>query len=128
MPYMFLFEFLAPLIEIVGWGILIYLLVIGRMNYTNALLIFGTIYLFGLMVSSSAIVFDYVTKQHYKRLREYFRLFAITLIEPFTYHLLIVYFSIRGYISFLSKKNFEWGEMTRKGIDKKQQQPVAVQN
>ncbi|WP_276988981.1 glycosyltransferase family 2 protein [Capnocytophaga gingivalis] len=128
MPYMFLFEFLAPLIEIVGWGMLIYLLVIGKINHTNALLIFGTIYLFGLMVSSSAIVFDYVTKQHYKRLREYFRLFAITLIEPFTYHLLIVYFSIRGYISFLSKKNFEWGEMTRKGIDKKKQQPVAVQN
>ena len=91
------------------------------MNYTNALLIFGTIYLFGLMVSSSAIVFDYVTKQHYKRLREYFRLFAITLIEPFTYHLLIVYFSIRGYISFFIKKKTSNGEkMTRKGIDKEE--------
>lgn len=95
----------------------------------NAIMVFGTIYLFGLMVSSSAIVFDYVTKQHYKQLREYFRLFLITLIEPFTYHLLIVYFSLRGYISFLSKKNFEWGEMTRKGIDKKkQQQPITTQN
>ena len=97
----------------------------GGISYINAIVVFATIYLFGLMVSSSAIVFDYITQQHYRRLREYFRLLLITLIEPFTYHLLIVYFSIRGYISFLAKKNFEWGEMTRQGIDKKKQKPIA---
>ena len=38
------------------------------------------------------------------------------LLEPFFYHPLIVFFAIKGYISFLTQRQHEWGAMTRKGF------------
>lgn len=123
MPYMFFYEFIAPIIEFVGILVTLYLIfVVGiKFNILSFLGVFFAIYIFGLTISITSILMDFLKKQHYKKLREYFRLIGITLVEVFLYHPLIVFFSLRGYFDFLSKKNFTWGEMTRQGVNKKTQ-------
>ena len=50
----------------------------------------------------------------------YVRLIIAALLEPFIYHPLIVFFSLRGYMKFLTKQRIVWGEMTRQGFANKQ--------
>ncbi|NDW18487.1 glycosyltransferase family 2 protein [Dysgonomonas sp. 216] len=120
MPYIFLFEFLAPVIEGVGLLILMYFLLTKQVNFETALLLLGYVYLLGVTVSTLAIVFDLTVKKLYKRFREYLKLFGLSLVEFILYHPLIVFFSLKGYVDFLSRQNFEWGAMKRQGFDQKQ--------
>jgi hypothetical protein len=115
-PYIFIFEFLAPIIEIIGYFATIYLIIVGGINWDTAFLMLFFVYLFGVSLSLTTLLYERLLERRFK-VKEYFRLILFCLIEPFIYHPLIVFFSIRGYIDFLTRKNFEWGTMTREGTD-----------
>jgi hypothetical protein len=42
----------------------------------------------------------------------------MAIIEPFIYHPIIVYCSLKGYYDELTGKKKKWGVMTRKGFNK----------
>ena len=65
------------------------------------------------------ILWDQITFKYYKTFREVMSLVLLTFLESFIYHPLIMYFAIRGYISFFTQKKFEWGSMTRQGFESK---------
>mgnify|MGYP006159839215 CR=1 FL=1 len=115
-PYIFMFEFMAPIIEAIGYLFTIFLLVVGGINFGTAWIMLLFIYLAGLTLSFVTILYERKIDKLFTD-REYFRLGLFCLVEPILYHPLIVFFSIKGYIDFLSKKNFEWGQMTRQGFD-----------
>jgi len=126
MPYIFLCEFLAPIIEGLGFLFLIYLLLMGQVNFETAYIMFGYIYLICVTLSTTAIVFDMMVKKHYKRFREYLKLIFFSSFEILLYHPFIVFFSWKGYISFIFKQKLEWGTMKRQGFDRTQ--PETVNN
>ena len=126
MPYIFLFEFLAPIIEGVGIISMVALLITGRINFDTAFVLLGFAYLLGVTVSTLAVMFDLSVKKHYKRFREYLKLIIFSFFEILLYHPFIVFFSWKGYVDFLSKQNFEWGAMKRQGFEQKKDNNETV--
>lgn len=124
MPYIFLFEFLAPVIEFGGILFLIYFLLTDQVNFDTAYVLLGYVYLLGVTISAIAIIYDLTVAKLYSRFREYLKLIFFSLFEVIAYHPFTVIFSLKGYIDFLSKQNFEWGAMKRQGFERKQDDPV----
>lgn len=120
LPYLFIFEFLAPVIEFFGFFTFIFLAVIGAINWGNALIMFLAIYTFCILLSMVVISFDYTIGGSYKTVKSYLWILLAAMAEPFIYHPMVVYFSIRGYWNYLLGKKAVWGEMTRKGFAKKE--------
>lgn len=118
-PYVVLFEFLAPVIEAVGFLVLLYLAFTGGVNWNTFWVMFAAIYLFSFMLSGFVIFYDYICGGSYTSRGSYFRLLLAAMLEPVCYHPFIVYFSIRGYINYILGTRAVWGEMTRTGTKKR---------
>lgn len=118
-PYWLFFEWLAPIIEIVGLLYFFILVLLGQPNYIFSLSLFGLVYAFAIFMSTLAILFDEFTFYQYKRKMDVFRLLLVALIEPFVHHPMVVRWGIQGNMDFLRGKK-SWGEMTRTGFTKKE--------
>ncbi|MDD3738808.1 MAG: glycosyltransferase [Lentimicrobiaceae bacterium] len=120
LPYAFIFEFLAPIVEFTGILFLIYLLYSGQVNFNTFWLLMSFVYLIGITTSMITITYDFAVQRQYKTLKEYFKLMLFSALEAFLYHPFVVIFSLAGYIQYFTRKNFKWGAMTRQGFSKKQ--------
>lgn len=118
LPYILFFEFLAPLIELVGVAFLIFLLLTRQVNFETFWLMILLVYMIGVTFSIVTISYDLTIRKLYNTYGEYFKLILYSSIEAFVYHPLIVVFGLRGYWQFITRKNFSWGEMTRQGYAK----------
>ncbi|RCU43908.1 glycosyltransferase family 2 protein [Chryseobacterium lacus] len=123
MPYALIFEFLAPIIELTGLVTIIYLLFTSQINFNTFWLMLLYVYLIGITMSLMTISYDVRVKRQYKTYPEYLRLILFSSMEAFVYHPLVVFFSLKGYWQFLTRKNFSWGAMTRQGFS--QQNPPS---
>lgn len=119
MPYTLLFELCAPIIEALGMITLIYLIIIQGVNWETFWVMFGAIYLFNIMLSSFVVFYDFLAGGSYNKRSGYFKLLLASLCEPFVYHPMIVYFSLKGYWDYIRGTTAVWGEMTRTGTKKK---------
>lgn len=115
-PYNFLFEFLAPIFEILGLLFYIYLIIIGAINWENTFTLLAFLYMFSVMISSIAVLWDQLTERHYRKTSEVLGLCLTAFAEPFIYHPLIVFFSIKGYVQSIFRQKLVWGNMQRKGF------------
>ncbi len=113
LPYIFIFEFLAPVIEAVGLLMVIYLIFTGGINWDTFWIVLGTIYFFSVMLSQFVVFYDIILGGSYTRSRSYLWLMLAAFLEPFTYHIIITYCSIRGYLNYIFSTKATWGEMTR---------------
>ncbi|MDI9309064.1 MAG: glycosyltransferase [Limnohabitans sp.] len=127
LPYTLLFEFSAPIIELFGYLYTIFLLITKGINPYSAGIMLFFVYMFGICLSLITIYLDRMVNKQYKTFNEYLKLVFFTLIEPFVYHPLIVFYSLKGYVDFLSRKKFEWGQMTRQGFEQNKNLEVAVE-
>lgn len=118
-PYALFFEFLAPIIEAVGVITLIFLLYTNQINFGTFWLILLYVYLIGVTMSIITISYDLRVKKRYQTYGEYFRLLLFSSFEAIVYHPLIVFFSLKGYWQFLTRRSFSWGSMTRQGFSPK---------
>lgn len=116
-PYIFIFEFLAPIIETIGILSFIYLIIFNKVNWGMAYIILLYSYTFAIFITTLVVVQDHIIFNHYKKSREVFRLILMGFLEPILYHPLIVFFSIKGYITFYLGKELKWGTMTRTGVN-----------
>lgn len=114
--YNFLFEFLAPMVEASGILYYIYLIVSHRVNSTDAILILIFVYLYSIMITNLAVYWDQRVHRNYNTWREVFGLSLMAFIEPFIYHPLNVFFSLRGYLFFIIGRKTVWGNMQRQGF------------
>lgn len=119
LPYNLFFEFLAPIIEFTGIIYYIYLIITGNINWHYALILLLFVYLYSVMITTLAVLWDQKTYQYYKTWREVIGLALMAFIEPFVYHPLIVFFALRGYYFFMIGKKHSWGNMQRQGFGKK---------
>ena len=113
---MFIFEFLAPIIEFVGFLVLIYQALTGAVNWESALVIFLGLYTFCFVLSLVVMFNDYTLGGSFRKMRSYFWVVGAALLEPFLYHPLTVIFSLNGYWNYLFNKQAVWGTMSRKGF------------
>ncbi|MBV2227387.1 MAG: glycosyltransferase [Sphingobacterium mizutaii] len=115
MPYIVFFEFLAPIIEMVGFIFFLFLLLTDQVNFETFWMMLLYAYLIGLVVSIVTVSNDLVLGKLYRNFWEYLKLVFFATLEPFLYHPLVVFFTLKGYVQYITKKDFKWGQMTRQG-------------
>lgn len=116
LPYAFVFEFLAPIIEAVGGLFLLFLLFTQQINFATFWFMLLFVYLVSVTVSMITISYDLTVRKQYKTIGEYMWLVLFSSFEAFLYHPFIVFFSLKGYLQFFTHKDFKWGNMTRQGF------------
>jgi cellulose synthase/poly-beta-1,6-N-acetylglucosamine synthase-like glycosyltransferase len=116
MPYNFFFELIAPLIETIGIIYYIIMIVTGNINAPYAILLLIFVYIYSVMITTLAILWDQLTYKTYKTWKEIFSLCLMPFFEMILYHPMIVLFSLRGYFNFLARRKHSWGNMQRQGF------------
>ena len=102
MPFWFLFEWLAPIVETTAFLYLIMMAFLGILNVELFITLFLLIYVFAIMYSTAAILFEELSFHQYKKKRDILRLLATALIEPIIIHPITVYYAIRGNLDLLT--------------------------
>jgi len=115
-PYWFFFEFLAPIVEFIGFFSFLLFSLIGMVNWPFFISLYGLVFSFGLLYSVFAVLMEVMTYNQYNSNKDILKLLFAALLEPFLFHPFVVWSAIRGDIDILRKKN-SWGEMTRQGFN-----------
>jgi cellulose synthase/poly-beta-1,6-N-acetylglucosamine synthase-like glycosyltransferase len=119
-PFWVAFEWLAPLIEFSGIFFLAAMAYFGFVNWFYFWMFLTLVYCFALFISTLAILFEEFSYPQYRKVSHIVGLFLTAATEPFLYHLLNTWASVRGnWDIWRGKKN--WGEMTRTGFGGKTQ-------
>jgi cellulose synthase/poly-beta-1,6-N-acetylglucosamine synthase-like glycosyltransferase len=116
MPYNFVFELLAPIIEALGIIYYIVIIFLGAINWPFAIILLIFVYSYAIMISTLSILWDQITYHTYKTWREILTLCLTAFFEMLIYHPLIVFFSLKGYWNFLANRKHTWGNMQRQGF------------
>ena len=117
-PYWLCFEYYAPIIETLGLLISLLLAVYGIISWNYFFIFLSLVYVFALMFSMLALYSEEKTFQRYKSIKDLLKLAGTSILEPIVYHPFTVYAAIKGNWEKLRGKK-SWGEMTRKGFEKK---------
>jgi cellulose synthase/poly-beta-1,6-N-acetylglucosamine synthase-like glycosyltransferase len=116
-PYFFAFEFLIPILELIGVLVLIISFFTLNLDYVYLLYLTLTIYLFYLIITFISILLDDIIYKNYANTKEIIILILMAIIEPFCYHPVNVYASLKGYYHFFRQKEQSWGNMQRQGFN-----------
>ena len=117
-PYWFFYEWLAPLLEFFGFFTIILFYYLGIINWDFFIAITLTVYTFSIMFSFYAILWDVYSYNQYRRTKDILILMFCAIIEPITFHPLVVWSAVRGNYKKLFKINSGWGSQVRKGFAK----------
>ena len=115
LPYMWLFEFLAPVVELVGYSTMIaafFLGLLGR-QFFLLFLIFG--YAFATLISIGSVLLEEMTYRRYSGWREVARLLLHCLLEHFPYRQMTLIWRLQGIWQYL-RGDLRWREMKRTGM------------
>jgi cellulose synthase/poly-beta-1,6-N-acetylglucosamine synthase-like glycosyltransferase len=115
MPYFFFIEFLGPLIELIGYILLIVSIFTGSIYLEYALIFFVLSLIYGSIYSMAAVLLEEWSMERYPSVRHFAVLFFVSLTETFWYRPLTVIWRVEGIFETLIGKR-GWGEMVRKGV------------
>ena len=120
LPYIFIFEFIAPILEVGGFFFMLWLVLVGAVNWNTAFVIFGMIYVFSISLTFLVLVYDYLMKAvNWKNYwTSYLKLILAGIFEPFIFHPFITVCSIVGYFNFFRNRGKEWKTMKHRGSRK----------
>lgn len=115
MPYFFFIEFLGPLVEFIGYILLIVSIFLERIYVEYAIIFFLLSLIYGSIYSMAAVLLEEWSMERYPKVRHFALLFFVSLTETIWYRPLTVLWRVEGMIEIvLGKKG--WGEMVRKGV------------
>jgi cellulose synthase/poly-beta-1,6-N-acetylglucosamine synthase-like glycosyltransferase len=116
-PYWFIFEYLAPLIEFTGLLITFLLAILGFISWKFFLLLLLFAYFFSVMFSVLTLLTEEYTYHQYSKISHFKKLLVGAIVEPFYFHLFTVYAALAGNWEKITGHK-GWGDMTRIGFDK----------
>jgi len=115
-PYFLLFEMCGPLVEFVGYFMTALGLAFGIITPIIALLFFTVSTVFGVLLSTSALVLDRFTPWSHPRGGDFAKLFLTAILENLIFRPCVTVFRVQGLIKGIRGKKGEWGRMTRMGF------------
>ncbi len=121
LPFIMLFEFIAPVLEFMGFLFMIWLLIIDGINWDTFFVVFGMIYTFSVFIAFNVLFFDYNSHavNWHSTIRAYLIMGLTSLLEPILYHPIITFCSNVGYWKFLTNSAAVWKPIQRRGVKKK---------
>ncbi|NJB69828.1 cellulose synthase/poly-beta-1,6-N-acetylglucosamine synthase-like glycosyltransferase [Saonia flava] len=117
-PYWFFYEWLSPILEFFGLLTVIFFCYLGILNWEFFIAITGTIYVFSIMFSLYAILWDVYSYNEYNKTKDILILMLCSLIEPIIFHPIVVWSAVRGNLKKLFGVDSGWGLQVRKGFAK----------
>lgn len=114
-PFFFLGEMLAPLVEVIGYGMIALGTWLGVLNIEFGLLFFAVALGYGLLLSLWAVALEEITFRRYTRTGDLLRLLLYAIAEPFGYRQWTVLWRTAAFWRFLRGVR-TWGERRRRGF------------
>lgn len=116
-PYQWLFELLAPVVEVIGWAALILVAMTGALDSRYLLTVLGTGYILGASLSIGAVLLEEMVYRRYERWSDLLKLIGYCLLEPLFYRPLNTVWRIRGLWHYLTGQN-SWQLLPRTGLSR----------
>ena len=115
LPYLWLFELLAPVIELLGYTTMIAAALLGVLSrhFLFDFLLFG--YAFATLISVGSVVQEEITYRRYNRWRDVATLLLFCFLEHFPYRQLQMVWRFRGLWQYL-RGDWGWGQLQRVGF------------
>lgn len=122
LPYLWLFELLAPVIEVAGMITILLALCTGSLSreFFAEFLIFG--YAFATVISIGSVLLEELTYKRYNDWQDVIRLVSYCFVEHFPYRQMQMVWRLQGMWQYL-RGDIAWGVLQRGGL----QPTVAVE-
>ena len=115
LPYLWLFEALAPAVEIVGVATILLAAIVGALSreFFLQFLLFG--YAFATLISMGAVLQEEITYKRYNEWKDVVRLVSFCFLEHFPYRQLHMIWRLQGMWQYL-RGDLAWKPLKRKGL------------
>ncbi|MEY4609158.1 MAG: hypothetical protein RL625_1375 [Gemmatimonadota bacterium] len=114
MPYYLFGEMLAPVVELLGWGYLIFGIAAGSPVREYAILFLLVGYGYMLTLTLMALIMEEVSFRRYSTRGDFFRLLGFAVVEGTVFRLITLVFRLQGFWQYL--RGYQgWGRMIRTG-------------
>lgn len=111
MPYFVLVEMLGPIVETIGYIILVISILLGTLS-KFFVFVFLMAYLYGLLFSLSAILLEQFSYKRYNNIFQITKLILYSLFEQLSYRQLTVLWRVQAFLNF-KKGSKNWGTIKR---------------
>ena len=114
-PYYLIYEFLGPVIELIGYIFFFISLFLGILSFEFTIAFLSAAILYGIMLSILSVILEELSFRKYPKIKHLLILFLTAVVENFGYRQLTTWWRFKGTVEFfLGKRN--WGSMEKKGI------------
>lgn len=116
LPYLWLFELLAPVVEIGGIVTIVLAACLGALSreFLVQFLLFG--YAFATVISIGSVLQEEITYKRYNDWQDVMRLVSYCFLEHFPYRQLHMIWRLQGFWQYLHGDNV-WATVKRKGLE-----------
>ena len=115
-PYNWIFELSGALIEVLGYFIIPFSLLMGELNIFFFVIYFLLATLLGIMLSIGSLILEQYTKKNAMTAKQYILISVYAILENFGYRQLITLFRVEGIIKY-RKLRQTWGKIERKEFE-----------
>ena len=112
-PFMFLFEFIGPLLEVFGYLFMAVAFYNGWISETAFFAFLACAIALGIALSTSALMLEEISFHVYPGLNNTVRLFFAAVLENFGYRQLTAVWRLIGLLRWASGSQGKWGAMRR---------------
>lgn len=126
LPHYWLFELIAPLLEVVGLVLVIAGLLLGVVNVPFAVLFMVIAYGYAILVTLAAMTVEELTFRKYSRWGDLGAMLLAAIAENIGYRQLTAWWRLQGWWASLRGKKQVWGTMTRVGLGDESQIPAST--
>lgn len=117
LPYMWVFELLAPVFELLGYSTIILAALLGMLSQQFFLLFLVFGYAFATLISIGSVLLEEMTYRRYSRSREVARLLLYCLFEHFPYRQITMIWRLQGLWQYF-RGDMQWRQMKRLGVSR----------
>ena len=117
LPYFWLFELIAPLLELIGLVVIALSLLLGVTSVNFVLMFMTVTYGYAILVTLFALVIEELTFHKYSRWSELGALLVASVLENVGYRQATAWWRLEGWWASLRGKKQVWGTMTREGFN-----------
>ncbi|MEO8363635.1 MAG: glycosyltransferase [Ilumatobacteraceae bacterium] len=117
LPYFWLFELIAPMLELVGLVVVVLGISLGVTSANYVLMFMAVAYGYAILVTLFALAMEELTFHKYSRWSELSALLIASVLENIGYRQATAWWRLEGWWASLRGKKQVWGTMTREGFD-----------
>jgi cellulose synthase/poly-beta-1,6-N-acetylglucosamine synthase-like glycosyltransferase len=122
-PFMILFEWLGPVVELGGYIFILYAYLFGLISWQAF-----TVFLFmaiglGILLSASGLLLEEISFHIYPKFSQLAMLVLVVVIENLGYRQLNTWWRLVGLYRWARQQESSWGEMKRKGVGQQPKLP-----